>query len=134
LKFKDTDDIKLFEKEYLLENSKVWLKNCLEELKTNMANIFKYATNLKSLVLIRDACLQFEQTLTMKKTNEMNSDNWLHVCEYLFNERIDLWAVLVSPFYYSQSKFIIDSSFTLANDNLIKSLESSLIELENDQR
>jgi hypothetical protein len=57
---------------------------------------------------------------------EMNSENWLHVCEYLFDERIDLWTMLISPFYYSQSKFIIDSSFKLANENLIKSLESTL--------
>lgn len=134
MKFKDTDDIKLFEKEYLLENAKGWLKNCMDELKTNMASIFKYATNLKSLVLIRDAILQFEQTLTTKKPNEMNSENWLHVCEYLFDERIDLWTMLISPFYYSQSKFIIDSSFKLANENLIKSLESTLVELENDPK
>ncbi len=134
MKFKDTYDIKLFEKEYLLENSKSWLKSCLEELKTSISSVFKYATNLKSLVLIRDAIFQFDQTLTTKKPNETNSDDWSHVCEYLFNERIDLWTVLISPFYYSQSKLIIDSSFKLANENLINSLESTLVELMNDQK
>ena len=77
-----------------------WLSVCLESLKAGLANALKYATNLKSLVIIRDSVVDFEAKLTSPSENV----SWPSKCESLFKQRVDIWSQLVAPFYYSQSK------------------------------
>jgi hypothetical protein len=98
VKFKDPSNLKRFDSEYLSNNCLEWLSTCVDESKRNISNIFKYANNLKSLVLIRDGVIQFESSLS----NE--SSNWSDVCQHLFKKKIELWKELIAPFYYSQSK------------------------------
>lgn len=106
VKFKDTDNIKKFDTDYLKYNCSQWLQICLDELKTKLKSVFKYATNLKSLVIIRDSVLEFESNLMNKQNfSDVNQHlNWTFLCETLFNEKIEFWNNLISPFYYSQSK------------------------------
>jgi hypothetical protein len=126
----------------------------MQELKKSIAAILKYTTNLKSLVLIRDACVQYENSILNEAClNNAKLDNWSGVCEYLFKKQINLWSELVAPFYYSQSKvfylcslsyfdfklykyiitilmiqLIIETSFKAAHENIMKNLKECLLE------
>ena len=101
VKFKDADNCKRFEAAYLIQSCTQWLTECIDELKLGIADVFKYATNLRSLVLIRDSVIQFESTLTNESSQ---NTNWNLVCQTLFSKKIELWFELISPFYYSQFK------------------------------
>ena len=102
IKFKDIESIKRFDTNFLVTNSTQWLSSCLIELKSKVATTFKYASNLKSLVLIRDSVIQFESSLL--NGSFVSSLNWQAVCQSLFGQKIEIWQQLISPFYYSQSK------------------------------
>jgi hypothetical protein len=139
IKFKDTEQVKRFDAEFLVKNATQWLDSCLSELKTKVATTFKYANNLKNLVLIRDSVLQFELSLlnnsAVSPAITFNSDlSWEKLCSSLFNQKIPIWSGLISQFYYSQSKFIIETLFQTTHENLIKSLKECLINIANEQR
>lgn len=75
----------------------------MESLKQGISDALKYATNLKSLGIIRDAVIEFETKL--KASNDSNEPNsWETKCESLFKQKLEIWTELVSPFYYLQSK------------------------------
>ena len=63
LNFKSVDNIKKFELDYLKEQVTKWLEDCLSDLKTSFSQNFKYANNLKSLVIIRDSIIEFESNI-----------------------------------------------------------------------
>lgn len=110
MKFKDIDGIKKFDQEFLKYSCSDWLKNCLNELKESIESILKYAINLKNLALVKDAVRSFETGLLNNNSTGTSSNNkfqhlnWTYICESLFNQNIELWSQLVSPFYHSQSK------------------------------
>lgn len=108
MKFKDTQNIKKFDMEFLRSNCKLWLQNCITKLKLELENAFKYATNLKSLVLIRDSVIEFEANLVSNSKLFISDCNqhlsWNDICESLFSQKVKFWTELISPFYYSQSK------------------------------
>ena len=84
-------------------NCQAWLKTCLEGLKQGILNALKYATNLKSLVIIRDAVLEFESKLKVANISN-TSKSWDGQCEFLFKQKVEIWSELVAPFYFLQSK------------------------------
>ena len=106
--FKDIQNIKKFDQTHLREHANVWLNDCLNSLKTSLSKTFKYANNLKSLVIIRDAVVEFESSIQNDSTLIKNQQfNWSIVCEKLFDSKIQLWSQLVAPFYYVQVKVLI---------------------------
>ncbi|CAF0714065.1 unnamed protein product [Brachionus calyciflorus] len=139
VKFKDTEHIKKFDADYLRLNCSQWLQTCLEELKSKLKNVFKYATNLKSLVIIRDSVLEFESNLINKPNLYLsNQQSWSSLCQNLFNQNIEFWNNLISPFYYAQSKLIIETSFKSTHESLIQNLKEILndqtFQASNDQK
>ena len=101
-------NIKKFDQTHLREHANVWLNDCLNSLKTSLSKTFKYANNLKSLVIIRDAVVEFESSIQNDSTLIKNQQfNWSIVCEKLFDSKIQLWSQLVAPFYYVQAKVLI---------------------------
>ncbi|RNA42051.1 conserved oligomeric Golgi complex subunit 1, partial [Brachionus plicatilis] len=126
--FEKKQNIQKFDLDYLKTNCGQWLDNCVQELRTKLQKVFKYVSNLKSLVLIRDSVLDFETNLLNKQhLSETNSGpNWDSLCQLLFDKNISIWNDLISSFYYDQSKLIIDSSFQSTHDNLIYNLQQCL--------
>ena len=107
LNFKSVDNIKKFELDYLKEQVTKWLEDCLSDLKTSFSQNFKYANNLKSLVIIRDSIIEFESNIQNDALLIKNQQfKWTFVCEKLFNKKIEIWSLLISPFYYIQAKVI----------------------------
>ncbi len=104
MQFKDPKNIKRFENSFLSGHCQTWLKNCLENLKKGISDSLKYATNLKSLGIIRDAVLEFETRLGKSSDSPSELNSWDIRCESLFKRKLDIWAELVSPFYYLQAK------------------------------
>jgi len=91
----------------LKEQVTEWLENCLSGLKISFSQNFKYANNLKSLVIIRDAIIEFESNIQNDALLIKNQQfNWNFVCEKLFSKKIEIWSLLVSPFYYIQAKVL----------------------------
>jgi hypothetical protein len=89
----------------LSSNCQTWLKACLENLKQGVSDALKYATNLKSLGIIRDAVIEFETKLKASSSGDSNeSISWETKCESLLKQKLEIWTDLVSPFYYLQSK------------------------------
>lgn len=123
MKFKDTSDIKRFEKEYLLDQANNWLASCLADLHQGLEYTFKYVKSLKNLVEIRDRVIDFEAEI---KLDTGSNANWIHVCEILFNKEILIWSQLISPFYNAQTKFVIESVLKTTHETLMGSLKESL--------
>jgi hypothetical protein len=65
IKFKDPKKLERFESSFLQTNCQSWLNTCLQSLKQAISQALKYASNLKSLVIIRDATLEFELKLKL---------------------------------------------------------------------
>ena len=87
------------------EKANAWLNDCLNNLKKSLSKTLKYASNLKSLVIIRDAIVEFESIIENDSTLIKNQQlNWSTVCERVFNSKIEIWSQLVAPFYYVQAK------------------------------
>ena len=95
----------------MTEQANIWLNDCLNGLKTNFSKTFKYATNLKSLVIIRDAVIEFESSIQVESVTVVKNQqfSWSIVCEKLFNRKVEIWSHLVVPFYYSQAKVFSNS-------------------------
>lgn len=123
MKFKDTTDMKRFEKEYLIDQANSWLAGCSADLHQGLEYTFKYVKSLKNLVEIRDFVIDFEATI---KQDSGSHANWMHVCQVLFSKEILIWSQLISPFYYAQTKFVIESVLKTTHETLIKSLKDSL--------
>ena len=100
-KFKNSANLKRFESETLVPMTTKWLDSCLAQLKDGVLSVLKYATNLRSLVFIRDAVIQFENSLLTSNSEPLN---WQSVCQTLFNRNVNLWSDIIAPFYYAQSK------------------------------
>lgn len=130
VKFKDTVNVKRFEEEFLRNKTQEWLNDCLNEIRLKIEVLIKYAMNLKSLALIRDSVSQFEADLASNAASIMSSANshlsWTYVCEYLFGRKVDLWSQLVAPYYLTQSKLIVESSFKSTHDNMLRNLNDYL--------
>lgn len=53
-------------------------------------------------------------------------EKWTTVCNVLFNKEVPIWSQLIAPYYYAQSKLIIESSFETTHDSLVKSIHDCL--------
>ena len=139
VKFKGTESFKRFDTDFMRVKCSEWLSVCFEQLKQGISSALKYASNLKSLVLIRDAVVQFESTLVDESTTSASASplaqspsisgttvSWSHICLTLFGKSVELWSELVVPFYYAQAKQIIDNSFQLTLDNMVRNLNDTL--------
>lgn len=125
IKFKDVEGVRKLDQEYVSLRCSQWLSTCLDMLKKRIESALKYAVSLKSLSLIKEAVTQFENSLS-NNNNNYNQPDWIHVCQTLFNRRLDIWSQLVAPFYYSQSKFIIETSFKTTHENFMRNLTETV--------
>jgi hypothetical protein len=117
LTFKTDQQIERFPPHKLQVEAKQWVDECIEAMKKDIFNTFKYAKNLKSLVVIRDSIFEYQSSL--------KNDSWSMICESLFGSSIDIWSDFIASFYYQQSKLIIDNSFNQTLDNLLENLSES---------
>lgn len=131
VKFKETKSIKRikrFDRSYLQEMANLWLVRCLNDLQENFLQTFKYIKTLKNLVEIRNEVIEFEADIQMITSTKIENQetNWKHLCEVLFQKEILIWTELVSPYYYAQSRTIVENSFKTTHENLMNNLKEHL--------